>query len=161
MYLSELLYIYMFYHLLNVDNQGQPGWDFEQPHLTETVPAYGRRVESTWPLVPSNHSMIPWFCLKSLVFLGKTMQSSVKFIHSPALDQHKHMEFQRKLQEEDFSSFLQSSYQEHPPHPLERYATSPAPGAAAWANEKSMRRICRQFPPHINPQRTSHSLTLT
>lgn len=33
--------------------------------------------------------------------------------------------------------------------------------ATAWANEKSMKRICMHFPPPLNPQRASHSLTLT
>ena len=33
--------------------------------------------------------------------------------------------------------------------------------AAVWANEKSMRRICVHFPPPLNPQRASQSLTLT
>lgn len=50
-----------------------------------------------------------------------------------------------KLYEENFSQSL----------------TGPDFPASLGANEKSMRRTCRHFPPPLNPQRASHSLTLT
>lgn len=50
-----------------------------------------------------------------------------------------------KLHEENFSQSL----------------TGPDSPASLGANEKSMRRTCRHFPPPLNPQRVSHSLTLT
>lgn len=47
------------------------------------------------------------------------------------------------------------------PCPLGRVLPSSSPPAALGANEKSMSRIRRHFPPLLNPQRASHSLTLT